>query len=925
MMHALRMACCAALVLLVIACRFPLLSKPLAASSGPQATAAANEPARQAGLLLEVAKPEPLASMPPTSSLASAQRIMAGELESPVPEYLADRPYGQANITIKWPERPQRYRTQAIPLSANSLRLRLIGSDGKTRLSIFFFRPDFNQSLTQSQRVFLPTEVGCLVEIRAYQEKETDLASASVQPPFNPRKPFYPVNLYDYEVGNKYVLAEGFQYNVQISPLAKTAIKVTLDGSQLVAGIGGSPGFSYGGDPYYNNYLSPARYAELWDPNYLAYDRQRDRLFFVEYPSFKYIIPAERDVVQLLTASALRGTADNPLDPQAIMHVVGGDKTWENAIGEGNIPAFSLLTGVSRLAWHEGSGGKDYLFVTEASTSTRPAVVRKVSAASESGMVTTVPLLDGTSNAPTQLRAAVPVLNDYYEIMAIDGAARTVLSNSWFTNRVLAGQTRTATLSTTASVLASEATLSDPRAIAASSSSEFLLVESNSVVRYQDGLMRIIGGTGLTIPIDGLELPATQLAVADLRDVVHDPKDTKYAYLADSTNRAVYRLTLPATLNEVTQAKVIKIRNASGFLSPIALAVSPVGSTLYVLDRSGLVASYDTTNSATASITIVAGANSLACGKTTIPGSGTVDQLFLGSWANVLTGDVVNKRFSSLFNGGELGFTVIKADLAVGDGASLNNLIINGRPSGGGFFGIANLTKPTATAIDSKTGNLYIADTGNNRIRRVTMEGSNSQQIVSIIRSDPYSSPPLVVVNQPKGLDVDEFGNVFIANTGDNLIQVWRPCAGIENSGQFLIRVAGTSTQGLNFDNINARLVQLSAPTALRVEKSAGGNPSRRRIFFIDQGNRVRMLTPVKPDITAPQLAGCGSDDYFDYIISTVVGDGKAEDGPNASQAALASPIGLEIDKNGYIYIADGSKIRRVDSVTGSISTIYTA
>ena len=190
-------------------------------------------------------------------------------------------------------------------------------------------------------------------------------------------------------------------------------------------------------------------------------------------------------------------------------------------------------------------------------------------------------------------------------------------------------------------------------------------------------------------------------------------------------------------------------------------------------------------------------------------------------------------------------------------GGNLNTFAGNTVPDflgDGGPAISAELNNPEAIAFDSQ-GNAYIADTLNNRIRKVTTDGN----IVTIAgtgtagRSGDGGPALLAQLYQPRGVAVDSSGNVYVADTFNNVIRVILP------TGQ-IATVAGNGSKGYSGDGGSAVNAELNFPTSITIDSS--GN-----LLFSDTDNNViRELTPgpaanngLPPSInTATTLGGYG-------------------------------------------------------------------
>ncbi|HEV2448657.1 MAG TPA: IPT/TIG domain-containing protein [Candidatus Sulfopaludibacter sp.] len=194
----------------------------------------------------------------------------------------------------------------------------------------------------------------------------------------------------------------------------------------------------------------------------------------------------------------------------------------------------------------------------------------------------------------------------------------------------------------------------------------------------------------------------------------------------------------------------------------------------------------------------------------------------------------------------------------------------------------AQLNSPVGLAIDT-SGNLYIADTKNNLIRKVTAGNGNINTVVG------NSSTTLGYLNQPTGVAVDAAGNIYIANQGNNSIYKFTAATGR------VTRVAGNGSFGSTGDGGPATFASLGDPKGVAID--AAGS-----LYIADTvNNRVRKVTT-------------------DGIITTIAGTGRSGytgDGGPAAGAQLSSPSGVFVDSGGNIYIADtaNSVIRMLQPV----------
>jgi sugar lactone lactonase YvrE len=192
-------------------------------------------------------------------------------------------------------------------------------------------------------------------------------------------------------------------------------------------------------------------------------------------------------------------------------------------------------------------------------------------------------------------------------------------------------------------------------------------------------------------------------------------------------------------------------------------------------------------------------------------------------------------------------------------------------------------------ALDA-TGNLYIADGGNGRIRKVsggtiTTVAGNGRGVFSG-DGGPATSASL---HSPTGVALDSAGNLYIADRGNNRIR--------KVTGGTITTVAGNGTMGFSGDGGPATSASL-VPVAVTVD-SAGN------IYVADSfGNRIRKISG--------------------GTITTVAGNGTmgfSGDGGPATSASLGNPfygtLGVSVDAAGNLYIADNGNNRIREVLSG--------
>jgi len=305
--------------------------------------------------------------------------------------------------------------------------------------------------------------------------------------------------------------------------------------------------------------------------------------------------------------------------------------------------------------------------------------------------------------------------------------------------------------------------------------------------------------------------------------------------------------------------------------------------------------------------------------------AGPYDVIITSAWGSVTSSvallsitypPVITSQPVSLMAG--LGQTAAFSVMATGVGPFTYQWLQNGKPfanniittvagtNSSGYAGDggpairALLNRPSGLALDAY-GNLFIADAGNQRIRRVDADGN----LITVAGngSGGFNGNGLVATNSSlelssayygySGVAVDADENLYVADTYNNRIRV-------EDYG-LLITVAGNGAEGYSGDGGAGYNAALNRPAGVAVD--ADGN-----IYFSDTYNsRIRKV------------------DVFDNI-TTVAGNGSygySGDGGRATNANLYYPGGLVLDGSGNLFIADTSnnRIRKVDT-NGVITTV---
>lgn len=225
--------------------------------------------------------------------------------------------------------------------------------------------------------------------------------------------------------------------------------------------------------------------------------------------------------------------------------------------------------------------------------------------------------------------------------------------------------------------------------------------------------------------------------------------------------------------------------------------------------------------------------------------------------------------------------------------------VVNGQTStfaGSGTAGAANGTGTAATfnqpsgIVVSSAGVVYVAETGNDKIRKITAAGVVSTLAGSGTVGSANGTGTAASFNNPKGLAMDGSGNIYVADYSNNLIRKIT-AAGVVTT------FAGSGTAGAA--NGTGTAASFNLPVSLAID--ASGN-----VYVSDYGNHlIRKITS----------AG---------VVTTFAGSGTAGAANGTGTAASFNhPFGITLDASGNLYVADqlNNMVRKISS-TGVVTTL---
>lgn len=429
-------------------------------------------------------------------------------------------------------------------------------------------------------------------------------------------------------------------------------------------------------------------------------------------------------------------------------------------------------------------------------------------------------------------------------------------------------------------------TLNTVQNVATDSSNNVYIVESFDVRKVNAGsgvITTIAGGTNAGYLGDGGSPSAAQFSV--INSIAFDSTATNI-YLVDSGNARIRKVTATTVSTYVGNGTVNlngdgQVATNANILTPGYVAVDNAGSLLFS----------DSESTSIRKVTLATGLLS------TLAGNGLPGLTSDNAAASGYTFKPSGYQFDSA---GSVYFVEQNRvrKLAAGVITTIaNSANTPGFSGDGGLATAAQLQFPAALAR-AVNGDLYVADSFNNRVRLISASTGVISTVVGTGTASSTGDNGLGVnaaVNYPSSLSLDGAGNLFIGEFLGNRVRK------LVLSSNIITTVAGDGTT--NFaDGVAATSTGLSSLSGIFADQSDN-------LFLADQGHsRVRRVA-----------SSTG-------LISTVAGNGTYDfngDGAAATAGAV-NPLGVTVDRSQNLYIADSSGRIRTTTVTACFFTFAT-
>jgi sugar lactone lactonase YvrE len=392
------------------------------------------------------------------------------------------------------------------------------------------------------------------------------------------------------------------------------------------------------------------------------------------------------------------------------------------------------------------------------------------------------------------------------------------------------------------------------------------------VADYGNSKIRMITADGLVSTLAPYVQSGTNGQTSPLV-FIHPQGITSYygnIYVADSINNNIIMIqpngSADTLAGSIIPGRADGVRAAAGFNGPTDLAVDASGN-LYLADTYNNEIRKINSSGLVSTVAGFSGPGSTN-GEVTIASFNSPAGIAVDDSGNVYVSDTYNNQIRKISS------NIVSI---VAGNSMANN--VNGQGSSAGFYDPEDLT------VDA-SGNIYVADTYNNQIRKITPDGLVSTPLFTFEPGNTINENAFI---EPFSLVMDASGNLLIAVSGGSTISKVSP-------NGLISTVAGSSTGGIT--NGQGTAATFNIPEGIAVDASG-------TIYVADTyNNAIRKITPTGLVST---FAGSGT---------TGSGDGQGTD------ASFNHPTGIVLDASGNVYIGDteNNEIRKI-TPGGLVST----
>jgi len=206
----------------------------------------------------------------------------------------------------------------------------------------------------------------------------------------------------------------------------------------------------------------------------------------------------------------------------------------------------------------------------------------------------------------------------------------------------------------------------------------------------------------------------------------------------------------------------------------------------------------------------------------------------------------------------------------------------------GGLRQNARFNRPSSLVLDPQ-GNIYIIDMGNNCIRKITSDGQVSTLAGSYYPGFADGKGSLAKFHSPRAITIDNANNLYVTDTENNAIRKITPDGTVSTFAGNPYKYGSADGEGK----------EATFFYPLGIVSDGHGN-----IFVADNGNRkIRRIT-------------------LNAIVSTYAGTGTPGFSNGEAQSAQISPNGITINKQGDVFVTDSYSLIRKITPSGQVSTL---